>query len=145
MKKQFNRSGVRRGGDDYQDLIAAELLLEWLANPSRYLWVEIEAENSGALDDVIAARTDGSFIYRQVKFTVDPEKYSVSWEYLTKRERGNSLLQKWSESLENLKKNGPIHEASLVTNRGVLPDFLQNLDCYRSGLVADTSPHCMAS
>lgn len=34
-KSKFTRTGVRRAGDDYQDVVALDLLVEWLEHPTR--------------------------------------------------------------------------------------------------------------
>ncbi len=45
---------------------------------------EIESDNSdvGALDDVVIAKSDGSFDLVQVKFTVDSNEYHFNWDWL---------------------------------------------------------------
>lgn len=45
------RSGVRRAGDDYQDILAAELLVNWLASPQKCRYVVLENSKAGSLDD----------------------------------------------------------------------------------------------
>ena len=42
VRSDYTRSGVRRAGDDYQDIIALVLLVEWLEHPERYKWVRVE-------------------------------------------------------------------------------------------------------
>ena len=58
MRQRRTRTGARRSGDDYQDLVAAKALLRILKHPSRYLWVKFEAREAGTLDDVLVLRTD---------------------------------------------------------------------------------------
>lgn len=55
----FTASGARRGGDEYQDLQSAELLVQWLEQPERYRWVRLETMD-GALDDIQAELGDGA-------------------------------------------------------------------------------------
>ena len=62
-----------RAGFDYQDVVALDLVVEMMAHPDRYRWIQVERDGAGCLDDVTALKTDGEFIYRQVKFSVDPE------------------------------------------------------------------------
>lgn len=59
---RFTRSGIRRSGDDYQDLCALELLVEMLEHPKRYQWIKVEADEAGVLDDVLALREDHSYV-----------------------------------------------------------------------------------
>lgn len=58
----------------------------------------------------------------QVKFTVDGDKYSLDWNWLTEtnKKTSRSLLQKWSETCLKLIKEGKLGEFILATNR--IPD-----------------------
>ncbi|MGA3298240.1 MAG: hypothetical protein ABSD41_12430, partial [Candidatus Bathyarchaeia archaeon] len=121
---QFTSTGVRRAGDDYQDIIALELLVEMLEHHTRYLWVRVEADpvknhDRFFLDDVIALQNDGKLVAMQVKFSAHPESEADAWTWqkLLERNQNESLLQKWAFSLEKLRKQGPIAKASLVSNR----------------------------
>ena len=125
-KHAFKKPGILRTGFEYQDLIGIEFLLEYYRDPDRYLWVEIESENPqvGYLDDVVAARNDGTFALTQVKFTADPELYFLDWDWLlAKKPKGTSRLYKWAESLSRVKSLGAIHKAELRTNRRPSEDF----------------------
>lgn len=125
MEASFTASGVRRYGDDYQDAIALELLVEFLEHPSRYEWVRVEADDKGVLDDVVALRSDRSFVLKQVKHAAHPELASDVWTWAKlletrKGKKGDelpSLLKKWSESLVLVAQQGAVHEASVVSNR----------------------------
>ena len=123
-KKIYTRHGASRAGDDYQDLWGAEILIKFLEHPERYECVKFEDNDAGYLDDIRALRKDGSYVFRQIKFTVDPEepKYELSWKYLLEQKAGKkgsrlSWLQKWSKTFFSLKKQYKIYEASLYTNR----------------------------
>ena len=99
----FKRTGIGRGGLEYQDLVAIEVLIGFLRNRDRYKWVEVEAEDPAyqAIDDVVACRKDGQLELTQVKFTPDPLRpdLRLSWEWLTTRKpNGTSLLQKWAKT-----------------------------------------------
>lgn len=112
--------GIPRRGFEYQDLIGIELLIDFFRDPDRYDWVELESEdkNLGYLDDVVAARSDGTFDLIQVKFTANSDKYFLDWGWLLeKKPKGTSLLTKWSESLSKATKLGTVHSAQLRTNR----------------------------
>ena|SRR5450756_1228764 len=90
MPSEFTRSGVRRSGDDYQDLVALELLLDMLEHPERFAWAEVEADDSGALDDVVVQRVDGCHLGRQVKFSAHPDEEDDpwTWDSLLRQEAG---------------------------------------------------------
>ena len=96
MTQQFTRVGAILSGFDYQDLIALELLLDMLEHPDLYQWIMLEAPKAGSLDDVIALRTDGKFVARQVKHGTKPsERDSAwSWEELLGQDMGKKGLKK---------------------------------------------------
>src|SRR5947209_15576124 len=105
-KSNMKRSGTRRLGDDYQDIIALDVLVDWLEHSDRYRWVRVEADDFGALDDVTAERADGALLVRQIKFSTHPEAEEdrLTWDVVLKQELGKtgpklSLLQKWASSL----------------------------------------------
>ena len=134
--QQYTRTGARRAGDDYQDIIALEVLVEMLEHPDRYQWVKVEADDFGYLDDVVALRNDGSYIIKQVKFSTHPEAVGDpwTWESLLESRKGKnenelpSLLRKWSESLKDLVESGKTIEASIVTNRKASPNIRRVLN-----------------
>ena len=100
----FKKTGVLRGGLEYQDLVAIEVLVRFLRDPDLYEWVQVEAEDRAyqAIDDVVARRKDGQIELTQVKFTPDPldPDRSLSWEWLTEHTpHGTSLLQKWAKTV----------------------------------------------
>lgn len=116
----FKQSGIIRAGFDYQDLMGIEILIKFFRDPHLFKWVSLEADDkaAGYLDDIVAERADGGIELIQVKFTVDPERYALDWDWLLERTpRGLSLLQKWSTSLVKAGEAGPIHSARLRTNR----------------------------
>lgn len=126
LSKSIKRAAIPRAGYDYQDLAGIEMLIRHYRDPDLYDWVMLEADESAyrALDDVVAARKDGSFELVQVKFTVDSERYELDWPWLLdKSGNGTSLLAKWSASLARVKKLGPVHSAGLKTNRPPSANF----------------------
>ncbi|MEX2302987.1 MAG: ATP-binding protein [Bryobacterales bacterium] len=133
MRSEYTRSGVRRAGDDYQDIIALEVLVNWLEHPDRYEWVRVEADDAGFLDDVVALRADGVVEARQVKFAAHPNDTSdpYTWNaFLSERSSKTgkplrSLLSKWGASFQELLGAYENVEASLVSNRRP-GDDLQN-------------------
>lgn len=119
-KGPFTRSGVRRAGDDYQDIFALSFFVEMLEHPERYEWVELEADDAGALDDILAKRTDGVLVARQVKFSAYPYKPDDAYDWETLLERsGNrkSLIAKWSGGLEKILARSSNVDARVVSNR----------------------------
>jgi hypothetical protein len=73
----IKRAAIPRAGYEYQDLAGIEVLIRHYRDPDLYAWVMLEADDSAfrALDDVVAARKDGSYEFVQVKLTVDTERY----------------------------------------------------------------------
>lgn len=147
LAKKHTRTGVRRAGDDYQDLVALDLLVEFLEHPERYQWVRVEADDAGFLDDVVALKSDGSIIAKQVKYSTNPELPEDQWNWddlLRTREgkRGElpSYLQKWARSLDELREKWPIAEASLVTNRKLSQDILVAFDTILNRVHFDKIP-----
>lgn len=128
-RSSITRSGTRRLGDEYQDLVALELLIDWLEHSDRYEWIEVEADEVGALDDVVALRSDGVMIYRQVKFAVHSNNLQDlwTWDRLLAQEAGkkHSFLQAWASSLKKtIQSNVPI-DAALYSNRDAAPEVAQ--------------------
>ena len=118
--RQIKSTAITRAGYEYQDLVGIEVLIRLYRDPDLYEWVQLESDNSDyrALDDVVAARKDGSYELIQVKFTVDADKYELDWDWLLARSKnGTSMFQKWVESLARVADLGPIHSAGLRTNR----------------------------
>ena len=129
-KHSFKKAGILRASFHYQDLIGIEILLSFFRDPDKYRWVELESEDPevGSLDDIVAARGDGSYEVIQVKFTVDPGEYSLDWDWLLeKRRNGTSRLFKWAESLNRAASLGEIHSARLRTNRRPDTEFHKSL------------------
>ncbi|WP_157907200.1 hypothetical protein [Sorangium cellulosum] len=133
----YTRSGARRAGDEYQDIVALELLVEWLEHPDRFSWFALEAADTGALDDVVALRADGVLVTRQVKFSTNPADADDAWSWaeLTDQKKAKngaalpSLLQRWATSLEKLVAQGVARvDAAMVTNRMAQADIANALD-----------------
>jgi len=138
LKDRFIKSStIIFGGYLYQNLIGLEVLFNWLEDPGHYEWVKFEADEDEipkGLDDIVALRSDGSYVLLQVKFTVAPDdlRYRLSWDWLLKHKpKGLSLLQKWCDSLFSIGVNNAA-DAALLTNR--LPDreFFSCLDANAS-------------
>ena len=76
---RYTRTGAHRAGDDYQDLVAIGLFVEWLEHPDRYIAMRMEADEVGALDDIVAKRADGGWVVRQVKFATNPDNMKTAF------------------------------------------------------------------
>ena len=131
----FTRSGIRRSGDDYQDLCALEIFVEMLEHQARYKWVKVEADDAGALDDILALREDGSLVARQVKFSGHPDEDSDPWtwdKFLAEPMRsGNktpSLLFKWFSAWQLLKTQEAKVDVSLESNRRGAQELVDTID-----------------
>ncbi|MEQ8992373.1 MAG: hypothetical protein RLO46_11170 [Pseudomonadales bacterium] len=134
---QLKGAAIPRAGYEYQDLAGVEVLIRHYRDPDLYAWVLVEADNTDfrALDDVVAARKDGSFEFTQVKFTVDSDRYELDWDWLlAKSKNGTSMLEKWAASLARVASMGPIHSAGLKTNRSPSAEFRQALNGTRVDL-----------
>ncbi len=133
---KYTPSGVRRAGDDYQDVVALDVLVSVLEHPDRYEWVRVEADDFGYLDDVVALRCDGTVEARQVKFAAHPENDDdvYDWDRLTtvrKGKRGGelpSLIGKWGKTVLQLLRDHETVDAALVTNRRAGPGLARCID-----------------
>jgi hypothetical protein len=95
-RPQIKHAAIIRAGFEYQDLAGIEVLIRHYRDPELYEWVLLEADDSNfrALDDVVAARKDGSYELVQVKFTVDANRYELDWDWLlSKAKNGTSMLE----------------------------------------------------
>lgn len=132
---RYSRSGTRRLGDDYQDMVALEWLVEMLEHPDRYEWVRLEADDAGILDDVVAKTANGRLVARQVKYSTNPDRDDNLWTWgrlLRSRTSPTgralpSLLMRLAESWEMLCATGDV-DAELVSNRRAAPDVQQALE-----------------
>ncbi|WP_018096623.1 ATP-binding protein [Sinorhizobium meliloti] len=113
-------TAIIRAGYEFQDLVGIETLIRFYRQPHLFDWIMLEADENayGSLDDVVAARSDGTFEFTQVKFTVDEEIHYLDWNWLlAKKPNGTSMLSKWVKSLARVRALGPIHSSCLRTNR----------------------------
>ena len=127
MRQYRTRTGARRSGDDYQDLVAAEALLRLLRHPSRYRWVKFEAREAGRLDDVLVLRADGTVEASQVRYSIDAlgSDDPWTWQKLLEQSDGRpSLIEVWHQSVAKLDELYERTEPRLVSNRRAGADFL---------------------
>ncbi|MXZ72702.1 MAG: hypothetical protein F4Z04_14540 [Acidobacteria bacterium] len=133
----YTRTGIRRSGDSYQDAVALDVLVDWLANPNAVEYVRVEADDAGALDDVVILTPD-SVVAIQVKFSGYPEHEGSSWSLQSllsagtaspTGQRTHSLLTKWLLSVDKLRKFHPGRtiDARVLTNRSAASDLARAL------------------
>lgn len=127
-------SGVRRGGDRFQDLIGWSGALQLIRPDSRYKQVEFEINGVGNLDDVVlrsASATDGD-LYSQVKWaTNSADLLDEDFFTSTARSTGKSFLRKLYASWNKVTTSvGPSPTIRLITNRSTDPThpLLGNID-----------------
>jgi hypothetical protein len=127
---RLTRSGARRRGDEYQDVQALSILVEWLEQADRYQWVQLEADESGFLDDILALRSDGVLDVWQVKFsTISHAPDDMwGWDALLEQKPGvrgprSSLLQKWFVTWQDYLSRGIKVSPGLLTNRRAAPEL----------------------
>ena len=113
-----SRSGVRRFGDHYQDLIGWIAALRVLHPHNDFHQMEIEVNGVGNIDDVVLRADNGLHRYIQVKWTTNPTNM-IDNGYLTKQETSTSksLLQKFFASWKMLDTGTGPPTMELVTNR----------------------------
>jgi hypothetical protein len=133
MGHNYKPTAITRVGFAYQDLIAAETLLEFYRNPKKYQWVQVEASDPSfrAVDDVVACRADGRFELTQVKFAVDPDNpaTALNWKWLlAKKPKGKSLIQHWAGPVAAHVDAGALASACLKTDRKPDADFSKALN-----------------
>jgi hypothetical protein len=114
-----SRSGVRRFGDRYQDLIAWSAAMRVIQRDSPFHQLEIEVNGAGFVDDVILRSAAGRHRYAQVKWTTHPAEL-IDNDYLTVAPaNGKSLLQKFHTSWKLLTREDQSPIMELVTNRAL--------------------------
>jgi len=129
MSKRKNRTSSLRGGFDYQDLWALKLCGEWLLNPEKFKWIQIEAnpteDHAFYLDDIVLLDNQDLLHLYQAKFKADAQ-YQWSWNDLIKpKDRAReSLLKKWSKSFHDTKTK----KAALMTNGAFSDEIISLLD-----------------
>jgi SMODS-associated and fused to various effectors sensor domain len=115
-------SAARLAGDDYQHLVAWSWALRALLPGSDVAAVEVEAPDTGNVDDVVLWQNTPPHQYLQAKYAVDARS-PVNTGWLTRRSPsgGPSLLQRFHASWQRLRVDGPEPDLWLVTNRDLDP------------------------
>ena len=111
-----SRSGVRRSGDVYQDLIVWGAAMRVIGPDSRFTQVEMEITGAGNVDDVVL-RSPAGARYGQVKWATTTAS-QVDEQFMTASSgREKSLLQKFYASYRQLRAVGQAPTLELITNR----------------------------
>jgi hypothetical protein len=111
-----SRSGVRRSGDAYQDLIVWGAAMRVIGPDSRFTQVEMEITGAGNVDDVVL-RSPAGDRYGQVKWATTTASL-VDEQFMTASSgREKSLLQKLYASYHQLRAAGQPPVLELITNR----------------------------
>lgn len=112
-------SGVRRGGDSFQDLFVWGAAMQVIRPGSPYSHVEVEINGVGNFDDVVLRSTgDACDVCSQVKWATNTADLLDEDFLFAVKKNGKSLLQKLYNSYVNLRAGGvPI--LRLITNRSL--------------------------
>lgn len=114
-----SRSGVRRSGDEYQDLIAWGAALRVIQPASDVIQLEMEINGAGNVDDVVLRHRSRGDRFGQVKWATRTA-LTVDETFMTEQTgRGKSLLQKLHASYQQLRDPARAPVLELLTNRGL--------------------------
>lgn len=114
-------SGVRRGGDRFQDLFVWAAAMNVIRPTAEYTQVEVEINGVGNVDDVVLRGAPGSSdLYGQVKWATNPAEL-VNTDYLQKTDSdtSKSLLQKLFDSWTKVQTKETPPTLQLITNRAL--------------------------
>jgi hypothetical protein len=112
-------SGVRRGGDSFQDLLVWGGAMRVIGPRSPFTQLEVESNDAAHVDDLVLrpATPAAAAVYTQVKWTTNTA-FRLDEPYLfARRGSGRSVLQKLYTSYVDLSANGSKPQLRLVTNR----------------------------
>lgn len=116
-----SRSGVRRGGDAYQNLITWGAALRLIQPASDITQLEIEINGAGNVDDVVLRSHSRGDRFCQVKWATETARM-VDEDFMTKPAgRGKTLLQKLYASFRLLHDPQRPPTLELLTNRSLDP------------------------
>jgi transcriptional regulator with XRE-family HTH domain len=129
--RKLTRTGPIREGLEYQDAYALLLLTQWLRQPGGYLWIKIEADEYGYLDDIATCSSNSEVRLVQVKYATHPDTPSDvwTWDSLFRERKGKtgplpSLFRKWFESWIRVTRIGASVKPILTTNRKAAPEIM---------------------
>ena len=113
------RSGIR-----YQDLVAAESLLEMVnGTPNAPTSVRLEDRQGGSFDDVVVVYAD-RVVWKQVKWAQNPGSGPLTVASLAESQpRKTSLILKFAKSYQEIVKSADDFHLELITNRSPDSEF----------------------
>ncbi|MFE9748314.1 SAVED domain-containing protein [Saccharothrix saharensis] len=117
-----SRSGVRRSGDHYQDLVTWGAALRVIQPRQQFTGLEMEINGVGNVDDIVLRHLTAGDHYSQVKWATNPALL-VDDTFLTQRKTKNSksVLEKIFASYRKLRDPGRPPRLELLTNRVLDP------------------------
>lgn len=124
MSENIKGTATTVAGYVYQNRQGLKVLCDWLDSPTRYRRVKFECDDENeapqALDDIVIERSDGLVDFQQIKFTPNPGKHLLTWDWIFEKtgttERARSNLRKWFDAFRKLDPDYT-GEILLVTNR----------------------------
>jgi len=117
-------SSVRRG-IQYQDLVAAEALLDMVFHDQDVpLWVMLENRAGGSFDDVVVGFPN-RVVWKQVKWAANPGAEPLTIDSLTEVDsrRKKALIANFAESYRQITQRGESIQLELITNRSADSEF----------------------
>jgi hypothetical protein len=123
--KVAKRLSTIRRGIRYQDLVAAEALLDMVLHGQEIpLWVALENRVGGKFDDVVVGYPD-RVVWKQVKWSANPgaEPLTVSSLTAVDPRQKKSLVAGFAESYRRIVQNGSSFQLDFITNRSADSEF----------------------
>lgn len=117
-----SRTGTRRSGDNFQDVITWSHMLLTQLTGSQITQIETEVNTAGSVDDLILRMRTGSHRYSSIKWAARADT-PLNSDYLMYRS-GNerSILQKLFASWQLLRHDQTPAELEFITNRAIDPN-----------------------
>lgn len=117
-----SRSGVRRSGDHYQDLVTWVAALRLIQPRQQFIRLEMEINGVGNVDDLVLRHPTAGDHYSQVKWSTTPALL-VDDAFLTRRKTrtSKSVLEKIFASYQKLRDPERPPRLELLTNRVLDP------------------------
>lgn len=114
-------SGVRRGGDSFQDLFVWGGAMRVIGPRSPFGQLEVESKDAAHVDDLVLRLTapDAADVFTQVKWATSTAFLLDETYLLARRKNGRSVLEKLYASYVELSANGSAPQLRLVTNRSL--------------------------
>lgn len=114
-----------RRGIEYQDLVAAQAILEmvttYVAPPT---WISLENRRGGSFDDVVVAYAD-RVVWKQVKWAANPGSEPLTIDSLASRtsRRRTPLIRAFADSYDQFATDGKNFHLEFITNRAPDAEF----------------------